>query len=75
MSADQQRRDAEAFCKTAIYPLCEEVLKWYDGGSLEDAIFFPKLVELCRAYYGIANGRLVAENMVKTTAMRMLAGS
>lgn len=67
------RHEAEQFCRANLIQLCNEVLVWVDHGALGDAPFFRSLSNQCGLYGGLEYGRKIAENMVRTEAMRALA--
>lgn len=73
--AELYRKDAEKFCKESLHHLCKEILAWYDSGSIGNAQLFNELTRKCSLYYGIEHAKRVAEHMVKTEAMKVLAGS
>lgn len=66
------RHEAEQFCKANLVQLCKEVLVWVDHGTLGDAPSFRSLSDQCGLYGGLEYGRKIAENMVRTEAMRAL---
>lgn len=72
-TSDQYRASAVAFTHCALRPLCAELVEWSDSGTLGQAPFFKKLIEICNLYVGLTNGRKVAENLVRTEAMRFIS--
>lgn len=73
MSPDQHRNEAERFCRESLVHLCKEMVDWVDKGVLGEAPLFRRLCEMCKLYAGVEYGRKVAENMVRTEAMRAMA--
>lgn len=73
MTPDQHRKDALAFCQTSLNHLCKEMVAWVDSGTIGNAPLFRELSEKCKLFAGVAYGRQVAENMIRTEAMRRIA--
>jgi hypothetical protein len=64
------RAEAEQFCRANLVHLCNEVLAWVETGTLGTAPYFRSLSNQCGLYGGLEYGRKIAENMVRTEAMR-----
>lgn len=75
LTPDQYREEAYDYLWDNHKALCQDLIYVLDGGELRETAHLWRLTQMCQLFAGIANARLVAENLVKVEAVSAIADS